>query len=339
MERKLASIKRITEVRPIEGADTIECAIVDGGWPVVTRKGEFAAGDLALYLEIDSWVPYELAPFLCKGKEPREFNGVKGERLRTIKLRGQISQGLLLPSPEQYTLYDVSEGRDMTELLGIQKWEKPLPAQLTGKARGNFPSWLRKTDQERVQNLAGKIDWDAEYEITTKLDGSSMTLWFKDGDWGVCSRNIDLEKDQEGNAFVDMAQRVVAHFGAFFLESFQGLAFQGELMGPCIQGNREALPRHEFFVFDIWDIEAQEYLNPQDVQHLCSVAGLPHVPTLACCSLRAMGIDSVPSALAYAEGPSLDHPVREGVVFKRADGAFSFKAISNKFLLNEKEGD
>jgi RNA ligase (TIGR02306 family) len=339
MERKLASIKRITEVRPIEGADTIECAIVDGGWPVVTRKGEFAAGDLALYLEIDSWVPYELAPFLCKGKEPREFNGVKGERLRTIKLRGQISQGLLLPVPVPEIDGCSDEGFDLTEFLGVQKWDKPLPAELTGKARGNFPSWLRKTDQERVQNLAGKIDWDAEYEITTKLDGSSMTLWFKDGDWGVCSRNLDLEKDQEGNAFVDTAKRIVADFGAVLLESLQGLAFQGELMGPNIQGNRELLTGHEFFIFDVWDIEAQAYRQPEDVHHLCWAMGLQHVPTLACCTLRDIDIDSVQSALAFAEGPSLYHKVREGVVFKRADGAFSFKAISDKFLLNEKEGD
>ncbi len=96
MERKLASIKRITEIRPIAGADAIECAIVGGGWPVVVKKGQFSVNELALFCEIDSFIPTELAPFLSRGKEPKEFNGVKGERLRTVKLRGQLSQGLLL---------------------------------------------------------------------------------------------------------------------------------------------------------------------------------------------------------------------------------------------------
>lgn len=94
--RKLASIRRISEVRPIANADAIECAVVDG-WTVVIKRGELQPGDLAVYFEIDSFIPYELAPFLSKGREPREFNGVKGERLRTVKLRGQLSQGLLLP--------------------------------------------------------------------------------------------------------------------------------------------------------------------------------------------------------------------------------------------------
>jgi RNA ligase (TIGR02306 family) len=335
MGRQLASIKRITEVRPIAGADAIECAIIGGGWAVVVRKGEFHAGDLAVYLEIDSWVPYELAPFLCRGKEPREYNGVKGERLRTIKLRGQISQGLLLPIPENFP---PEEGADLTEYLGIQKWEKPIPAQLAGQIKGYFPTWLRKTDQERVQNLAGKIDWDAEYEITTKLDGSSMSLWFKDGEWGVCSRNIDLKTDQEGNAFVDMARSLLAFRPAF--ADLPNLAIQGELMGPGIQGNRENLAEHVFFIYDIWAIGAQQYLPPDAVLAFCDGYGLAHVPILhSRVRLSELGITSVDAALQFSEGPSIHNKVREGVVFKRIDGAFSFKAISNKFLLGEKEGD
>ena len=94
--RKLATIRRIDALTPIDGADAIECATV-GGWKVVVKKGEYTVGDLAVYCEIDSWIPTELAAFLSKGKEPREFEGIKGERLRTVKLRGQLSQGLLLP--------------------------------------------------------------------------------------------------------------------------------------------------------------------------------------------------------------------------------------------------
>jgi RNA ligase (TIGR02306 family) len=96
MTRKMASIRVIDSIKPIEGADAIECAMI-GGWSVVIKKGEFKVGQLAVYCEIDSWIPTELAPFLSKGKEPREFEGIKGERLKTVKLRGQLSQGLLLP--------------------------------------------------------------------------------------------------------------------------------------------------------------------------------------------------------------------------------------------------
>jgi len=328
MERKLASVKRITEVNKIEGADSIECAIVGGGWPVVIRKGEFSAGDLAIFCEIDSWVPYEVAPYLSKGNGPREFNGVKGERLRTIKLRGQLSQGLLLPIP---AILEIEEGTDVTEELGIQKWEKPIPAQLRGQIRGSFPSWLRKTDQERIQNLDGKINWDDEYEVTIKLDGSSMTIWFKDGEWGVCSRNIDLKLDQEGNTFVDMAKKVVGS-----IEFPDNIAIQGELIGPGIQGNRENLKEHEFFVFDVWSIGRQCYWTPKDVRAFCTLFGLEHVPTIECCTLSEFGITSIADALYQAEGPSLNHPVREGLVFKRVDGLGSFKAISNAFLLGDK---
>lgn len=96
-KRKLACVKRIDDLLPIEGADKIEVAVV-GGWKVVVKKGDFKKGELAVYLEIDSWVPTEVAPFLTKsGHEPKEYNGVKGERLRTVKLKKQISQGLLLP--------------------------------------------------------------------------------------------------------------------------------------------------------------------------------------------------------------------------------------------------
>lgn len=345
MERKLASIKRITEIRPIAGADAIECAIVGGGWPVVVKKGEFAVNDLALFCEIDAFVPHEIASFLSRGKEPREYNGVKGERLRTIKLRGQLSQGLLLPLSvleSQWTergemQIAVIEGDDVTDLLGIQKWEKPIPAQLQGQIRGNFPSWLRKTDQERVQNLDGQIDYAQTYEATIKLDGSSMTIWFKDGEWGVCSRNIDLKTDQEGNTFVDTAKRVISHEVLPGIAWPDNIAIQGELMGPGIQGNRENLKEHEFFVFDIWDIAKQEYYKPEAVCSFCYLYGLEHVPVISAGnSLESLGITSVESALAYAEGESMFNPIREGVVFKREDGSGSFKSIANSFLLGEK---
>ncbi len=226
----------------------------------------------------------------------------------------------------------LEEGADVTAALGIQKWEKPIPACLAGQMRGNFPSFIRKTDQERIQNLDGKINWDDEYEVTIKLDGSSMSLWFKDGEWGVCSRNVDLKLDQEGNAFVDTAKRIVG----VYEDWPSNIAIQGELIGAGIQGNRESLVGQDFFVFNVWDIETQKYYTPQETRIFAEAYQLNHVPVINdCTTLREFGITSIADALYQAEGKSLNHPVREGLVFKRIDGSDSFKAISNAFLLKE----
>ena len=330
--RKMASVRRITEINPIAGADAIACAVVDAGWPVVVKKGDFAVGELAIFFEIDSWVPHSLAPFLAKSSGPRMYNGIQGERLRTVKLRGQISQGLLLPllvAPGNW-----SEGDDLTEVLGVQKWEPSIPAQLAGVMRGNFPPFLRKTDQERVQNLAGKINWDDEYEVSIKLDGSSMTIWRNGADWGVCSRNVDLKLDQAGNAFVDTALKITS---CGFGDWPENIAIQGELMGPGIQGNRENLTECKFFAFNAWDIADQKYWPPVLARRLCTRLGINYVPVLHdSVRLVDIGINSVQTALTAAEGPSMHAQTREGLVFKRTDGSDSFKAISNAFLLREK---
>ena len=158
-ERKLASIQRILDIQPIEGADKIVCATING-WKLVTAiDNGLKVGDLVIYLEIDSWVPHELAPFLSKGKEPCEFEGVKGERLRTVKLRGQVSQGLIMPIPPEFNdPTQFTEGVDLTELLGILKWEMAISPQLQGQVRGNFPSFLHKTDREALLNDLEELD-------------------------------------------------------------------------------------------------------------------------------------------------------------------------------------
>ena len=169
--RKLATIRKISEIETIPSAQYI-CTYVISGWKVVDSIGKYVVGDLVVYLEIDSWVPNEIAPFLTpEGKEPKVYNGVKGERLRTKKIRGVLSQGLILPFDTLFVEYegnigigDWKEGEDVTELLGIQKWEPTIPIQLRGLAKGNFPSWVPKTDQERclsgdtiIETNIGKI--------------------------------------------------------------------------------------------------------------------------------------------------------------------------------------
>lgn len=345
--RKLASIKRIDEINPIEGADAIEVATV-GGWKVVVKKGEYTAGDLAVYFEIDSWIPHELAPFLSNGKEPREFESVKGERLRTIKLRGQISQGLLLPISEiDKHLWNSdcwNEDDDLTEYLGILKYERPLPAQLAGQAKGNFPSFIPKTDEERVQNLSKNLGkWsqsDDQWEITEKLDGSSMTVFFRNNamddagdfiaEFGVCSRNLQL-KETEGNSFWGAARKYNLEEKLTALD--RNIAIQGELVGPGIQGNKYKLTDIDFYVFTVYDIDTGEYLSSAERLELCEKLGLKHVPVITKLSLINYNIDVL---LTLAEGKSRinTNTEREGIVFKNIQNPqLHFKAISNKFLM------
>lgn len=361
--RKLASIKRIQEIKLIEGADLI-CAYRVDGWWIVDQKEKYSVGDLVVYCEIDSWIPNTIAPFLSRGKEPREFEGVKGERLRTIRLKGQISQGLLLPlsilgvdgeviaaigSPNYWEnaagiRVAHEEDADVTELLGVLKYERPLPAQLAGQAKGNFPSFIPKTDEERVQNLLKNLGkWsqsDDQWEISEKLDGSSMTVFFRNNamddagdfiaEFGVCSRNLQL-KETEGNSFWGAARKYNLEEKLTALD--RNIAIQGELVGPGIQGNKYKLTDIDFYVFTVYDIDTGEYLSSADRLELCEKLGLKHVPVITKLSLINYNIDVL---LTLAEGKSKinTNTEREGIVFKNIQNPqLHFKAISNKFLM------
>ena len=339
--RKLATIRRISELRPIPNADAIECAVIDG-WNVVVKRGEFQTGDLAVYLEIDSWVPTELAPFLTKpGHAPKEYNGVQGERLRTVKLRGQVSQGLLLPitvMPHSLGFMfatDKTVGEDVSHWLGIQKWEAPVPAQLAGTMRGNFPTQIPKTDQERIQNLVAQLrEWQDDqfmWEMTEKLDGSSMTVYNLEGNLGVCSRNLDLIEDA-ANSFWAAAIENQIH-ERMTRAGLTNHAIQGELIGEGIQGNPYKIVGRRFYVFDIYSVAEARYLSPVERQRLAGEMGLLHVPVLD--NARCLKGETVGTLLAAAEGKSVlnGSTEREGLVFKCHGFDVSFKAISNKFLL------
>ena len=340
--RKMATIRKIDELRPIPGADAIECAVV-GGWTVVVKKGEFQPGDLAVYCEIDSWIPTELAPFLSKGKDPREFNGVKGERLRTVKLRGQLSQGLLLPIEVAFPGSDRAfwwsqVDVDVSERLNVQKWEAPIPAQLAGQVRGNFPTAVPKTDQERIQNLKAEIKAAHSvgllFELTEKLEGSSMTCYLIDGEFGVCSRNLDLKKDVNNSFWATaIAYDIEAKMRAVF--DGDDFAIQGELIGPGIQGNIYGLTKPSFYLFDIYNVTKGRYLNPVERIKLAEQMGIPHVPILAID--KDLGTGEVDYILEWAEGKTTFNPKaeREGIVFKEMNGGMTFKAISNHYLLKQ----
>lgn len=340
-ERKLATIEEIKEVITHENADSIDIYVVKG-WRVIGKRGEYKVGDKVLYLEVDSWVPQEVAPFLCKNPV-REFKGIQGERLRTARLRGELSQGLILAIPENLKNLDV--GTCVSEELNITKYEHELPANLGGVAKGTFPVFLKKTDQERIQNLSWfmpKIRQD-EYQITEKLDGSSMTVYYKEdgeygesGSWGVCSRNLDLKLDQEGNSFVNLFNSKWDNFnklkGLLHSRGIFEFAIQGELCGPGIQKNSYKLNAPDLFTFDIFDIKTGEYIDPQLTESLVEEAEIKHTPVYK--EMIDISNFEISDFLEFAEGQSvLAKTAREGVVFKCLTRNFSFKVISNKWLL------
>lgn len=407
--RKLVTVREIGAVNDIPGADLIKVATIEG-WKVVVKAGEFKPGDLCVFFEVDSFLPLDDPRFAFLEKSATVWRGVKGARLRTIRLRKQLSQGLALPVnafPEvvevikefmpltAMTMQDLREV-NFTGVVGVMKWEQVMNAQLAGQARGNFPSFLRKSDQERAQNMGREIfgyedelhefnadgipedaviamvekgelvtvgdkvfrvreataSRDTRYEVSIKLDGSSMTAYVRniieDGTElrGVCSRNLDLKiEGNENNSFVKMA-----HPDILELISQMGgdVALQGELMGPGIQGNREGFAVDRFFIYNIFDIKKGEFMLPAARRAWVDEANemardkfgrslLEHVPVLhAAASLEELKITNMDDLLKFAEGPSFSNSVREGLVFKAVDGRHQFKAISNLYLEQEK---
>jgi RNA ligase (TIGR02306 family) len=334
IERKLASVQRIAEIRPIPKADRI-CAYRVNGWWVVDSVGKYQIDELVFFAEPDSFIPHDLAPFLSKGKEPRQYNGVKGEKLRTIRLKKQLSQGLLLPLieiREKFNIVGFSEGDDLTEILGIQKWEAPIPASLAGEVRGNFPSFLVKTDQPRVQSLYDKLGEykNVVYEVTEKLEGTSCTMYLNNGEFGVCSRNLDLKED-DNNTYWSVARKINLE-EKLRTAGLDNVAVQGEVVGPKIQQNIYKLNDLKFFVFDVFLTDVGRYMTPLERKTFCNQFALSHVPVLGSFSIKDMGVEEI---LGMADGFSQlnNKTLREGIVFKSECGVFNFKSISNQYLL------
>lgn len=335
--RSLASVRKIREIKTHPNADSLELAIVDG-WQCVVAKGEFSPGDCVVYFEVDSVLAvreeFEFLRPRCYVKKdwlPNE----EGFRLKTIKLRGELSQGLVMPisilPPDWYV-----EGADVTEILGVEKWDPPLPAAMYGQAKGTFPSFIPKTEQERAQNILDRISAEANlknnFEVSIKLDGTSCTIYRHNGEFGVCSRNIEYKINEENsdNVYVKIFNK-----HRHLLEKMtDGYAIQGEIMGPGIQGNREGFKDHRFFIFDIFNISEKRYLSHHErVDVLLKLGAVDlHVPVL---DLSPLPSGDVNELLDMSSGPSIFNNLREGLVWKREDGSFSFKTISNDFLLKE----
>ncbi len=347
MERKLASIRLIKAIEPIMDADLIECVSVDG-WKLVAKKGEFQVGDLCVYFEIDSFLPVlPVFEFLRKSCY-RKMGEQEGFRLKTIKLKGQISQGLALPLAilthfELDPTLPLEVGTDLTSVLGVDKYDPPVNITVMGNVKGNFPSFIPKTDQERIQNCFDFYQQkyrDHRFEVSLKLDGSSCTLFYvnrPENPFGICSRNYELKLDDE-SSFIDIAQKLKSTIEEYCQKHQRELAFQGELMGPKIQGNRERLDEATFFLFDIYDIAQGCYLSAPERMKIFKESALDllakHVPMIDQ-SFDFFGtFHDVDQALNYVDRPSIHAKIAEGCVFKSLmHPSVSFKVINNQFLL------
>jgi RNA ligase (TIGR02306 family) len=339
--RKLASIRKIHKISPIANSDNLELAHIDG-WQVVVKKNEFNVGSLGVYFEIDSSIkPEPKFQFLEKSCLRMHENGEKVLRIKTIKLRGALSQGLLMPlSDFQLSDDQKVEGSDLTELLGVIVFEAPMSGSFNaGLAEGRFPQFIVKTDQERLQNLTNYFKEYAVdgFEVTEKLDGTSTTIYYNEGKFGICSRNLDL-KDGD-NDYWNIARKYILDKTLPLLN--RNLAIQGEMIGIGIQGNKYKLTDKQFYVFDIYDIDTRRHLTPQERMELMAshFIDLKHVPIIADVYAILHCRPNIDSILEYAEGSSALNPnqTREGIVCKSCFGSVSFKVISNKFLLKEKE--
>ena len=350
MKRKLASIQEIIDIQPIPNADAIEVATIKG-WKVVVEKDEFNIGDMVVYFEIDSFLP--ILPefeFLRKSSYKKMEDGSEGFRLRTIKLRKQISQGLIISIYDAFKIASqinpdyairIEEEIDVTEQLCIKKYEPPIPAQLSGTMKGNFPSYIAKSDEERIQNIPGVINAykNIRFYISEKLDGTSGTFFVYDSEFGVCSRNIQLKEDTTNTYWQ------IAHL--YELENKMktllknNIAIQGEIVGPGIQKNKYKLNNVQLRLFTVFDIDTQQYGSYDDLIKTAELLNIPMVPIIDDKFYFNDWIeDDFDYLIEMADGQSdlYNQQRREGLVFRNCDNMskISFKIVSNKYLEKEK---
>lgn len=363
--RKLVTLRSIKDIKPIANADAIELAIIDG-WQVVTKKDEFQVGEPCVFFEIDSWLPADddRFAFLAKTGVKKDPSGRERIRLRTVKLRKTLSQGLALPwhmFPELHEPARIHD--DLSDFIDVIKFERPEPK--APEAAGSFPDGLiPKTDEERIQNVFDEYSdqyHDVTFTPTLKLDGSSCTVaylglnlegYWKDGiddffdheglqekvgEIIVCSRNLQLKYDENSHYWratedtVIDAMRELGKIGNF--------AIQGEVMGPGIQGNKEKFNTFRFFAFALYDIDNQCYIDWPQTKKMLNDLDVETVPEVDKPMKPFCKFSDLDSLLEFADGPSINAKYREGIVWKSngIDDQITFKTISNKFLL--KGGD
>ncbi len=346
MLRKLASIQIIDRLESIPGADRIDLATIMG-WKVIVKKGEFNQGDMCIFFEIDSILPD--GELWAEFMRPRKF------RVKTLKMRNTLSQGLALPlnilgKPNFFQKIWMEftgqnrwkVGDDVTGNLGVKKYDPTIRGSgfNSGQFLGAFPFFIPKTDEIRLQScmsLLHELKGNPFY-ISVKCDGTSGTFYKKDGEFFACSRNRIVKSGD--NVYWEMAKK-------YDLENKlpEDMAIQGEICGPGIQKNRLRLKEKDLFVFDVFDIKARTYCDLSSIQMFCSNNGLKAVPIERIVNTDELNqLDwSLDSWLNLAKGYYAGTKIhREGIVVRpttmmrsnRLHGnKLSFKVINNDYLL------
>lgn len=358
--RKLASIQTVKSLAPIPGADKIEVATVLD-WHLVVEKGEFKIGDTCVYFEIDSILP-ELPIF--EFMRPRSF------RVKTIKLKGQISQGLALPITSFPQVSDMPIDSDVTEVLGVKKydpeaeeenklaqynppksklvkhmlryaWFRNAYSKLNPKS-GKFPSEISKTDETRVQALGSIIRANAgrnDLYVTEKIDGCSMTVLKENKrlfgivpttQFRICSRNLALPKP-DGSDYWKYVNRT--DMFTRLSRCARPVAIQGELAGPGIQKNKYGFTETRFFMFRAKWLDTGAYATFQEMRELALLCDIEVVPVIQHKYCLQENVDDLVE-LSKGDSVFAARP-REGVVIRTYDQALSFKSINPEFLLKE----
>lgn len=352
--RKLATIQTISAIEPITNADSIELVRILG-WAVVVKRGEYRVGDKIIYCEIDSLLPerpeFEFLRSNCFKPAQIDATGriavPAGFRIRTIKLRGQYSQGICFPVSLLPNGDHIPIGTEVTAELGIVKWEPPIPAGMVGKIKGPFPSFVPKTDETRVQLLADALERHKGKEliVTEKLDGSSFTAFHYQSQFGICSRNQWIDEMDGTSKYVAIAESF--HLREKLAEMSKQLGFdlavQGEMIGPGIQGNKYRLEFVTLRFFNVVNLTTGMLLDFDQMQEVIKSLGLVAVPFLEKVTLN----HSIDELIKLAEGKSVlnSSTLREGIVLRPISetfepdtgGRLSFKAINPAFLVKYDE--
>ena len=338
---KIATIQKVTNVRAHPNADALDlCNIL--GWQVVVKRNEFKEGEFCVYIPIDSVLP---------DKPEFEFLRNKDFRIKTIKLRGNLSQGICFPlsilgdtwNAIRSNSPDISlEGSDVTELVGATHYEKPIAPELAGRVVGGFPGWLRITDELNIKSypeilteMAGR-----PYYITRKDDGQSATYFLKDGAFGVCSRKLQLADD--GNGYWAMAHKyeLEARMRSWF--GNDDIAIQAEIVGPPIQGNKMGLKEKELHIFNLV-AKNREYMPFEKLREFCEFAKIPMVTQIDV-GLAFMYdlpyLQNLANNLKYPNGSAAEGIVirpTEYVYSPTTEWALSGKVVSETFQVKHEE--
>lgn len=361
--RKLATIREIASLRPILGADKIEVAQVDG-WECVVRKDEFREGERIVYIEVDSVVP-----------ERPEFEFLRDRkfRVRTIKLRGQVSQGLVLPLSILKDEWKYGLGEDVTDILGITKYDPQAQQEaqllakqpkspknpiakflmrfrwyrrwfLKPKRKGGFPDWISKTDETRIQNMMTLFETESRrktpFSVTEKMDGQSATYYLRrlsrrKFEFGVCSRNIYLATPDNSSYWTVARKYDIENVLKKLIGDYDTVVLQGEICGDGIQGNKYHISGYEFFAFNL--IYPDHKCCTEEIANLIEPLGLKTVPIV---DWNKTLPPTIQELVEYSKGGSTVRTgqKREGVVMRNMKSNISFKVINPDFLLAEREG-